>query len=81
MKRAFTVMALAALLFAGAGLAGCASGMKGGDCTFCAKTGMMCTMCKPGAPCEKCMECAKCPSCTADKACDACMECMKRMAK
>ncbi len=90
MRKAFTVLALATLLFAGAGLVGCASSSGGGSgasgdvtapCPFCKKTGMECKACKPGEPCAKCLECAKCPNCTPDKACPDCMKCMEQMAK
>jgi hypothetical protein len=76
MKKAFTMMAIATLMVAGLGMAGCKSTPKS-DCSFCNKTGMMCKSCAPGAVCAECEKCAQCPDCTADKACDKCMTYMK----
>ena len=79
MKRAWLVVA-AALLFTGAGLAGCkcssceeGTAKTASACAFCKKTGVACKACASGEACAKCTECAKCPDCTADKACDKCM--------
>jgi hypothetical protein len=65
MKKAFTVFALAALMFAGAGLAGCASGKccdGNPACEKCAGKGdaAACEGCKAaGGMCEACKAKAK----------------------
>ena len=56
MKKAFTVFALAALMFAGAGLAGCAATKCcGSEPGKCCKDAASCADCKAaGGMCEAC---------------------------
>ena len=79
MKKAFTTLALALLLVAGAGLAGCASSCKD-DAAKCADCG--CPDCKAmGGACDKCKEMMKsaCADCKA--AGGMCPECKAKMGK
>ena len=78
MRKAFTTLALAALLLAGAGLAGCASKCCDGNppCAECQHK-MDCADCKDGQPCSKCAEKMKamgCEGCKDGQMCDKCKE-------
>ena len=80
MRKAFTVLAMAALLLAGAGLAGCAS-TKCCDgnppCADCKAHMANCPECKEGRMCDMCKEKMKsmgCPMCKDGQMCEKCME-------
>ncbi len=84
MKKALTTLAFAALLLAGAGLAGCASSRPGTDaakkcadcgCPDCKTAGSICWKCKDTMK-KKCAECG-CPDCKAMG--DACGKCCEKM--
>ena len=80
MKKAFTTLALAALLVAGAGLTGCASCCGKDAAAKCADCG--CPDCKAmGGACDKCKEMMKsaCADCKA--AGGMCPECKAKMGK
>jgi hypothetical protein len=76
MRKALTTLAMAALLLAGAGLAGCASKCCDGNppCADC-RAKMGCPDCKDGKPCEMCaqkMKAMGCPDCKDGMKCANC---------
>lgn len=79
MRKAFTVLAMAALLLAGAGFAGCASKCCDGNppCAACKEHMASCPECKDGKMCDMCKEKMKsmgCPMCKDGQMCDMCKE-------
>ena len=82
MRKALTTLAVAALLLAGAGLAGCSSMCCDGapPCAKCAEK-PDCAMCKGGEMCAKCAAGEKPAGCTMCKDGEMCGKCKEMKGK